>query len=88
MGITTILVIALVLIGISLYININLLIKLETAKDRCDLLDKELGNTYSHITTTLANMKDIDSKGGFESDDEVGSVFDALKEELYKLEEL
>ena len=88
MGITTILVIALVLIGISLYININLLIKLETAKDRCDLLDEELGNTYSHITTTLANMKDIDSKGGFESDDEVGSVFDALKEELYKLEEL
>lgn len=88
MGITTILVIALVLIGISLYININLLIKLETAKDRCDLLDEELGNTYSRITTTLANMKDIDSKGGFESDDEVGSVFDALKEELYKLEEL
>tara|TARA_B110000902_G_C13947455_1_gene452258 strand:+ start:5 stop:271 length:267 start_codon:yes stop_codon:yes gene_type:complete len=88
MSTTTILIIVLSLIGISLYININLLIKLEAAKDRCDLLDEEIGNTYSHIKETLANMKVIDSKGGFESDDEVGSVFDALKVELYKLEEL
>jgi hypothetical protein len=33
-------------------------------------------------------MKEIDSKGGFESDDEVGTVFDALKRELELLEDI
>ncbi len=36
----------------------------------------------------LQTMKDIDSTGAFESDDEVGSVFNQLKEtiEIYKKE--
>ena len=31
-------------------------------------------------------MREIDSKGGFESNDEVGIVFDGLKEIVYGLE--
>ena len=77
-----------IIVCISLYINVNLLLKLEKAKDRSDLLQDEVNVTYKTITNTLETMKVIDSKGGFESDDEVGAVFDALKEELYKLKEL
>jgi hypothetical protein len=84
----TLQIILVLIVCISLYININLLQKLEKAKDRCDLLDEEVNVTYKRITNTIETMKVIDSKGGFESDDEVGAVFSALKEEVYKLEEL
>jgi len=84
----TLQIILILVVCISLYININLLQKLEKVKDRCDLLDEEVNVTYKRITNTLETMKVIDSKGGFESDDEVGAVFSALKEEVYKLEEL
>lgn len=84
----TVQIILSIIICISLYININLLLKLEKTKDRSDLLQDEVNVTYKRITNTLETMKVIDSKGGFESDDEVGAVFDALKEELYKLKEL
>ena len=84
----TLQIILVLVVCISLYININLLQKLEKVKDRCDLLDEEVNVTYKRITNTLETMKVIDSKGGFESDDEVGAVFSALKEEVYKLEEL
>ena len=81
-------IILVLIVCISLYININLLFKIEKAKDRCDVLQDEVTVTYKKINNTLETMKVIDSKGGFESDDEVGAVFEALKEELYKLEEL
>ena len=33
-------------------------------------------------------MKEIDSKNSFESDDEVGAVFNALKDLVYNLENI
>jgi hypothetical protein len=42
----------------------------------------------TRIAETIVYMKEIDSKGGFESDDEVGTVFDALKKELELLEDI
>jgi K+-transporting ATPase A subunit len=45
-------------------------------------------NTQIKIESMLSKMKEIDIRGSFESDDEVGSVFSELKEtiETYKNE--
>ena len=32
------------------------------------------------------NLKEIDAKGGFEADDEIGQTFKAIKDEIEKLE--
>ena len=54
------------------YAIYNLLIKLERYEDVIDMNTK----TYIQI---LNAMKEIDSTGAFESDDEVGSTFQDLK---------
>jgi len=69
----TIVIIILTLISISLgYAVWNLLNKLERYED----ILEENTDTYVQI---LNAMKEIDSTGAFESDDEVGSTFTDLK---------
>ena len=80
-----------VLLVISTFININLLRKIEK-------LDEELTNTsitmedfYNSLQVTKSKMKEIDSKGWFEKDDETGTVFKGIDEvlnELYKTWEI
>ena len=41
---------------------------------------------YDSINKALEKMKEIDGKGGFESDDEVGQIFRSLNDELNKLQ--
>jgi hypothetical protein len=52
-----------------------------------DYDDREL-NTQIKLESMLQKMKEIDIRGSFESDDEVGAVFSELKEtiETYKNE--
>lgn len=79
MIVTTIIVSSL-LIG-SLYVNYNLFRKLEVLEDE---IESNL-NIFRGIYTT---MKEIDSTGAFESDDEVGSVFADLKQVVERNEQL
>jgi hypothetical protein len=41
---------------------------------------------YGDLHKTFSEMKQIDYKGGFEADDEIGSIFKDLKEVMDKLE--
>ncbi len=43
--------------------------------------DREIG-TQIKLESMLSKMRDIDLKGSFESDDEVGAVFSELKETI------
>jgi hypothetical protein len=52
-----------------------------------DLMDSH-ESLKRKLSNILENMKAIDSKGGFESDDEVGAIFDALKKEIQTLEDV
>ena len=64
----------------------NMLTKYEDAEDTIlELEDKLLANK-NVMKSTVDNMRIIDSKGGFESDDEVGGVFEALKNEIENLD--
>jgi len=65
----------------------NMLKKYEDAEDTILELEEKLITNKNIIQSTVENMRVIDSKGGFESDDEVGSVFDALKVEIENLEQ-
>ena len=52
-----------------------------------DYDDRQI-NTQIKLESMLSKMKEIDIRGSFESDDEVGAVFSELKEtiETYKNE--
>ena len=79
MIVTTIIVSSLLIS--SLYVNYNLFRKLEVLEDE---IESNL-NIFKGIYTT---MKEIDSTGAFQSDDEVGSVFTDLKNIVERNEQL
>jgi len=56
----------------SLYINWNLLKKTE-------LLETWMEETSDMVQNTYTELQKIDSTGHFESDDEIGSVFEGIK---------
>jgi hypothetical protein len=49
--------------------------------------EDEIVEIKNKIKTVITTMREIDTKGGFESDDEVGVIFDGLKEIVYGLED-
>ena len=69
------------------YISINLFIKIEKIDDALDEVTTELEKTIQTIDSVYSEMVTIDSKGAFQSDDEVGTVFTALKEVIDTLYE-
>ena len=56
----------------SLYVNWNLLKKTE-------LLETWMEETSEMVENTYGELQKIDSTGHFESDDEIGSVFEGIK---------
>ena len=84
-----------ILLPASIIFNILLLIRgINFVKQNEQLMDtirdyddREL-NTQIKLESMLQKMKEIDIRGSFESDDEVGAVFSELKEtiETYKNE--
>jgi ABC-type transport system involved in cytochrome bd biosynthesis fused ATPase/permease subunit len=53
---------------------------------KTDRLEQWVDATYLQIQDVLQDMKNLDTIGAFESDDEVGSIFKALHETLNKLD--
>ena len=68
--------------------GINLVKQNEQLKDVIDAYDDRQLRTQDKLESMLQQMRDIDIRGSFESDDEVGVVFSELKEtiETYKNE--
>ena len=66
---------------VSLYIVVNLYKKVV-------LLEQWTDSTYINIQNTLQKMRDIDSTGHFEADDEVGVIFKQIKDTIEQLNDL
>ena len=66
---------------VQLYVIVNLY-------NKVDFLEQVLDGTYLTISDTLTKMEEIDTLGAFESDDETGSTFQMLKEEIDNLNNL
>ena len=63
------------------YALVNLLKKYEKLESEVEDLEETFLKAY-------LKMKEIDDRGAFASDDEVGSVFDDLKDVIYKTQKL
>ena len=55
---------------------------------KTELLETWVENFGDKITRVQQELKDIDSTGNFEADDEVGSIFDSIKEIINELNDL
>ena len=78
---------ALIILNILLLIRgINLVKQNEDLRDSIQLYDDRQDNTMVTLENMLAELRQIDLNGSFESDDEVGTVFTELKNtiETYK----
>jgi hypothetical protein len=80
-----------IILGVSIVINVitilgirNLLIQNEELEDT---LIETMDEVQSKVQTALDTLRDVDIRGAFESDDEVGAVFVELKDIVEKLKE-
>tara|TARA_R110000822_G_scaffold218296_1_gene352745 strand:+ start:238 stop:510 length:273 start_codon:yes stop_codon:yes gene_type:complete len=85
--IITIIILALALIG-SLYVIYNLLRKYEQSEEYIENLESWVTMFSKNITDINREIKKIDSKGSFESDDEVGYFYKELKRIINQLNTL
>ena len=60
----------------------NLLVKVEKLDTELTDVSLTLADVLTAIEQTYTDMKIVDSKGSFQSDDEVGQVFTSLKQEI------
>ena len=55
---------------------------------KTELLETWVEDFGDRITRVQQELKDIDSTGHFESDDEIGSIFESIKEVINELNDL
>ena len=85
--ITIIILLILSLLG-SLYANWNLLRNYEKSEEYVENLETWVSNFSKTITNINREIKKIDHKGSFESDDEVGYFYKELKRIINELNTL
>ena len=85
--IITIILLAIALIS-SLYANWNILKKYEQSEDYVENLETWVNEFSKTITDMNREMKKIDTRGAFSSDDEVGYFYKELKKIINKLNTL
>ena len=84
----TVIVILSILLLSSIFVIINLLRKYENVEDDNEYMLGWINKFNLSIVHILKRIKDIDRKGLFESDDEVGNIFKDLKDLVNTLENL
>jgi hypothetical protein len=78
--------VVLVLLGLSIYANVISIRKMEAYERQI-----EVGNAFDErllgeLQRVLVTIKEIDEKGAFQADDEVGDIFDTIKTAILSLE--
>jgi hypothetical protein len=78
-----------IIVGVSLILNIILLIGVRNLLRQNEQLEDRLIETITsvrnRIELSLENMRKLDNKQAFEKDDEVGVSFDAIKKIIEEL---
>jgi len=88
---TTIIILS-VILGISLFVNVNQLKKQEAQSEYIEDLENSNTNFYTYfeqlktkLTEANSEIRNIDRLGAFEASDEVGTAFRVIKEVLEDL---
>jgi hypothetical protein len=74
-----IIIILILLVGTLGYTSYNLFKKVETLEDIVSSQDQYIRRFSNAVDTTNKKLEDIDDRGTFKSDDEIGWFFDSLK---------
>ena len=83
--ITTIIILSITTLAFG-FTTWNLLRKNEATKDVVEEQEKIISDFAKLVDDSMRKMKDLDTKGAFESDDETGFVFKQLYQIIEKLE--
>lgn len=67
------------IMGISLILNVILVLGIRRALAQTENYDEFFQAMQTRLTDTIKTMRSIDIRGAFESDDEVGGVFQQMK---------
>ena len=83
--ITTIIILSILnlCLGYAMY---NILKKYETLEDENEFVNEYINRLQEDLKNTVNGMKEIDTKGSFESDDETGTIFSQLKNMITDIE--
>lgn len=73
-----------ILSAVSIYINFNLFRKLERYEDTFEETDKFIQDEIKRNEALLEALRQIDQRQMFEKDDDVGSVFNQIKETIQR----
>ena len=77
-----------ILLCVSLFANWNLLRKNEAQEDDIEFMNNWMNTISTRTNDVLRKAREIDRKGIFEKDDEVGSMYTELKKIIETLEKL
>tara|TARA_R100000458_G_C8274253_1_gene249197 strand:+ start:1362 stop:1640 length:279 start_codon:yes stop_codon:yes gene_type:complete len=77
-----------ILLCVSLFANWNLLRKNEAQEDDIEFMNDWMNTISTRTNDVLRKAREIDRKGIFEKDDEVGSIYSELKKIIETLENL
>ena len=69
-----------ILLCVSLFANWNLLRKNEAQEDDIEFMNNWMNNISTRTNDVLRMAREIDRRGIFEKDDEVGTVFTGIKD--------
>jgi len=79
-----------IIIGVSIILNIVLLVGVRNLLKQNEQLEDNLVNTVNttrkQVSDALENMRRLDNKQVFEKDDEVGVTFDEMKKIVEELD--
>ena len=75
-----IIILIIALLGVSLYVNYNLVKRNEELEEQVEALQDVLDEVKDQVVDINVRLTEIDIRGSFEADDEVGFVFTEIKE--------
>jgi len=78
--ITILMILVVLLLGVSVYTNYNLVKRNEELEEQVDALQDVLDEVKDQVVDINVRLTEIDIRGSFEADDEVGFVFTEIKE--------
>jgi len=78
-------ILLLILLFVSVSVNVFLLITLKKLFIQVDILEDWIINFKKSVENTFNKLKDIDNRGIFEKDDDVGFLFSDLKQIIESL---
>ena len=78
-------ILLLILLLVSASANVFLLITLKKSFNQIDILEDWIINFKNSVESTFNKLKDVDNRGIFEKDDDVGFLFTDLKQIIESL---